>query len=649
MQTDPGEDNSSAPPDGKLNVHCPAVTNSRAVLAALALSALGVVYGDIGTSPLYALRTCFSSHVGVAPTHNNVLGLLSLIFWSLILIVSVKYLAFVMRADNRGEGGILALLALAIPERERAASTRTLWLLTAAGVFGAALLYGDGLITPAISVLGAVEGLEVATQGLKPYVVPLTILILAALFSVQRIGTGGVGKVFGWVMLLWFVTIAALGLKQIFRVPEVWSAVNPAYAMRFFQENGLRGFHQLGAVFLVLTGAEALYADMGHFGKRPIRLAWFALVLPALFLNYLGQGALVLENPAAASNPFYRLAPSWALYPLVTLAAAAAVIASQALISGSFSLTMQAVQLGYMPRVAIEHTSSATRGQIYIPWVNWGLMIACIALVLGFRTSENLAAAYGIAVVLTMIITTFLLFFAARRLWKWSAWRTGVLCAVFLVAELAFLGANLAKIRHGGWFPLAIGIIGFTLMSTWKTGRQRLRQRLINSLLPIEDFLKDVTASKPLRVPGTAIFLAGNPDGTPAALTHNFKHNKIIHKRVVLLTVMIEEIPFVELERRVTVSELGEEFYRVIGRYGFMEEPDAQELLKLCKPHGLNFREMETTFFLSRETIIPSERRGLARWRKRLFALMARNAQPANAYFRLPPNRVVELGLQVEI
>jgi KUP system potassium uptake protein len=615
----------------------------------LALGALGVVYGDIGTSPLYALRSCFSPRGGVSPTHENVLGLLSLIVWSLVLIVSVKYLAFVMRADNRGEGGILALLALAFPEREKASSPRTLWLLTAAGVFGAALLYGDGLITPAITVLGAVEGLEVVTPQLKAYIIPLTIVILVALFSVQRVGTGGVGKIFGWVMLVWFITLALLGVKQIFRVPEVWLAINPAHALSFFQNNGLTGFHQLGAVFLVLTGAEALYADMGHFGKRPIRIAWFALVLPALFLNYLGQGALVLENPDASSNPFYRLAPSWALYPLVALATAAAVIASQALISGSFSLTMQAVQLGYMPRVAIEHTSSATRGQIYIPWINWGLMIACIGLVIGFRTSDNLAAAYGIAVVLTMIITTLLLFFAARRLWKWKAWQAGALCTLFLVADLAFLGANIAKIEHGGWLPLAIGVIGFTLMSTWKTGRRRLRQRLINSLLPIEDFLKEVTNSKPLRVPGTAVFLAGNPDGTPAALTHNFKHNKIIHKRVVLLTVLTDEVPFVERERRVAVTELGEEFYRVIGRYGFMEEPNALDLLKHCKPHGLNFREMETTFFLSRETIIPSERRGLARWRKRLFALMARNAQSANAYFHLPPNRVVELGLQVEI
>ncbi len=647
MQTDTGSGSASAPSAAPDSGHGHAAVKTG--LAATALAALGVVYGDIGTSPLYALRTCFSGESAVAPTHDNVLGILSLIFWALILVVSVKYLVFVLRADNRGEGGILALMALAFPEREKETSPRTKWVLIAFGLFGAALLYGDGLITPAISVLGAMEGLEVAAPALKPYVVPLTIVILVGLFSVQRIGTGGVGRVFGWVMLLWFTTLAILGFKQILQAPEVLKCVNPAYAWQFFADNGWRGFHLLGAVFLVLTGAEALYADMGHFGKKPIRAAWFSLVLPALFINYLGQGALVLETPEAASNPFYRLAPSWALYPLVALATAAAVIASQALISGSFSLTMQAVQLGYMPRVAIEHTSSSARGQIYIPWINWGLMFACIGLVLGFRSSDNLAAAYGIAVVLTMIITTMLFYFTARRLWKWSLIPTAALCAFFLAAELCFLAANLTKIQHGGWFPLTIGAIGFTLMATWKTGRNRLRQRLINSLLPIEDFLKDVAESKPHRVNGTAIFLAGNPDGTPAALTHNFKHNKIIHKRVILLTILIEEIPYVEMERRVNVADLGEGFFRVIGRYGFMEEPDAQEILKLCKPLGLNFREMETTFFLSRETIIASERRGLARWRKRLFALLSRNAQPANAYFRLPPNRVVELGLQVEI
>lgn len=649
METDTGASSDPAPTAEAASTAAQAHVPGKSSLAFLALAALGVVYGDIGTSPLYALRTCFTGPGGVPATHDNVLGILSLIFWSLILIVSVKYLAFVMRADNRGEGGILALLAMTFPERGQHTSTRLFWVFTSLGVFGAALLYGEGLITPAISVLGAMEGLELATPAFASYVVPLTILVLVGLFSVQRIGTGGVGRVFGWVMLVWFLTIAALGVKQILQTPEVVQAVNPLYGFRFIAANGLRGFHLLGAVILVLTGAEALYADMGHFGRRPIRGAWFSVVLPALFLNYLGQGAVVLDNPAAASNPFYRLAPTWMLYPLVALATSAAVIASQALISGSYSLTKQAMQLGFVPRLAIEHTSSSERGQIYMPWVNWAMMLACIGLVLGFRSSDNLAAAYGIAVVMTMTITTTLLFFASQRLWGWHPLKSASVCGVFLIAEIAFLTASLTKIGHGGWFPLAVGVIGFTVMATWKTGRKRLRQRLLNSLLPLEDFLKDVTESKPLRVNGTAVFLAGNPDGTPAALTHNFKHNKILHKRVVLLTILIEEIPFVEAENRVSVSELGEGFYRVIGRYGFMEEPDAPEILKLCKPHGLNFREMETTFFLSRETIIPSDRRGLARWRKRLFALLARNAQPANAYFRLPPNRVVELGLQVEI
>jgi KUP system potassium uptake protein len=460
------------------------------------------------------------------------------------------------------------------------------------GVFGAALLYGDGLITPAISVLGAIEGLEVATPMFKPYVVPLTILVLAGLFSVQRIGTGRVGSIFGWVMLLWFITLAGLGVNQILRLPEALGAMNPIYAIKFFSANGVRGFHQLGAVFLVLTGAEALYADMGRFGRKSIRCAWFGLVLPALFLNYLGQGALVLQDPATAVNPFYRLAPAWALYPLIGLATIAAVIASQALISGAFSLTMQAVQLGFAPRVAIEHTSSSARGQIYVPWINWGLMFACIGLVLGFGSSDSLAAAYGIAVVLTMVITTLLLFFAAQRLWGWSGLKAGALCAVFLAVDLCFLGANLMKIAHGGWFPLVVGGIGFTIMSTWKTGRQQLHQRLIKSLLPIEVFLQDVAMTQPPRVPGTAVFLAGNADGVPAALTHNFKHNKMIHKRVVLLTIVNEEIPFVHPERRVTVVELGQGFHRVIGRFGFMEEPNVQDVLKLCKPQGLNFREM---------------------------------------------------------
>jgi len=618
-------------------------------LGALVLGALGVVYGDIGTSPLYALRSCFSGANGVEATHANVLGVLSLIFWALALIVSLKYIVFVLRADNRGEGGILALMALACPERQRAGATRAVRFFTLLGIFGAALLYGDGLITPAITVLGAVEGLEVATPLFGPYTVPLSALILVVLFSVQRVGTGGVGRVFGWVMLLWFATLAGLGVKEVVRAPEVLAAISPQPGLRFLLDHGWRGFLVLGSVFLVLTGAEALYADMGHFGRRPIRLAWFGFVLPALFLNYLGQGALVLHNPEAAANPFYRLAPGWALFPLVGLATAAAVIASQALISGAFSLTMQAVQLGYAPRMAIAHTSSAKRGQIYIPWVNWVLMLACIGLVAGFRSSDNLAAAYGIAVVLTMLITTCLLGFAAQRLWGWSRLQTGLFAAVFLALELAFLVANLMKVQHGGWFPLAIGGVGFALLSTWKAGRVLLRQRLATSILPLATFLKSIQEAPPVRVKGTAVFLAGNAEGAPLALLHNLKHNKILHERVILLTVVVEEVPWVEAEHRAEVQDLGSGFHRVVGRYGFMEEPRVSHILRLCQPRGLKLREADTTFFLSRETLLASRRPGLARWRKHLFALMARNAQPATAYFRLPVNRVVELGMQIEI
>ncbi len=615
----------------------------------LVLGALGVVYGDIGTSPLYALRACFNGATGVAPSRDNVFGVLSLIVWSLALIVSVKYIAFVLRADNRGEGGILTLMTVAFPGQQRRNAGRAARLLTLFALFGASLLYGEGLITPAITVLGAVEGLETATPLFSRYTVPLSLCILMALFSVQRAGAGGLGRVFGWVMLVWFVTIAALGINAISRAPGILASLSPHYALRFFAANGWQAYFVLGGVFLVVTGAEALYADLGHFGRKPIRVAWFGLVLPALLLNYLGQGALLMVHPEAAENPFYRMAPPWALYGLVFLATSAAVIASQALISGSFSLTVQAVRLGYAPRVLINHTSSTQHGQIYVPGINWVFMGVCLGLVLGFRSSGNLAAAYGIAVVCTMLITTCLFFFAARRLWGWSSMKAGAVSLSFLLAELAFLGANLSKVEHGGWFPLAVGAFGFTLMSTWKTGRARLRQRLAHSLVPLTDFLRNVMSDFPKRVKGTAVFLAGNPEGTPLALLHNLKHNKILHERVVLLTVLVEEIPFVEEERRVEVTDLGNSFYRVLAHYGFMEEPQVPEVLKSCRQLGLELSPMTTTFFLSRETIIPSERRGFARWRKHLFATLSRNAQPATAYFGLPPDRVVELGMQIEI
>jgi KUP system potassium uptake protein len=477
----------------------------------------------------------------------------------------------------------------------------------------------------------------------------MTIVVLIVLFAFQRIGTARVGKIFGPVMLIWFFALAATGVRGILTAPGVLVSFNPTYAARFFSMNGTSGFIVLGAVFLVLTGGEALYADMGHFGRQPIRLAWFLIVLPALLLNYLGQGALLLRAPELASNPFYNLMPSWAIYPMVGLATAAGVIASQALISGAFSLTMQAIQLGYCPRLRVEHTSLRERGQIYMPQINWLLMISCIGLVIGFRTSSNLAAAYGIAVTMTMIVTTILFYFAARRIWNWPKITAGLLCGAFLVIELAFFGANLLKIAHGGWFPLVVGFIVFTLLSTWKTGRQILGARLRASSLPLKMFLEDIERDPPHRVPGTAVFLYGNAEGTPLALLHNLKHNKVLHKRIIILTVATDEVPHVHYSTRIQVELLADGFYRVVAHYGFMEDPNIPELLASCKEHGLEVQPMQTTYFLSRETIIPTPRPGMVLWRERLFRLMAQNSQSATAFFRLPANRVVELGMQVEI
>ena len=622
---------------------------NRAALPALTLAALGVVYGDIGTSPLYAMKECFNpaSEHSIQPTPDNVLGVLSLMFWSLILIVSIKYLSFVMRASNRGEGGILALLALAIPDREKPSRLRA--ILIGCGVFGAALLYGDGMITPAISVLSAVEGLSVATKVFDPYILPITVVILVGLFSIQRLGTGHLGRLFGPLMLVWFVTLVVLGINGVLAKPEVIAAINPWHGLHFLLTAGYQGFVVVGAVFLVVTGGEALYADMGHFGVRPIRIAWFALVLPALFINYLGQGALLLVNPAAAENPFYLLAPAWALYPLVILSTAATVIASQALISGAFSLSMHAIQLGYLPRMVIRHTSSAERGQIYMPHVNWALMVACIGLVLGFQTSSNLAAAYGIAVTLTMLVTTMLFYFAARRLWGWSKLKVIALCGLFLSVELAFCASNLLKVAHGGWFPLVMGAGIFTVMATWKTGRRLVWAKMQNATLPRALFFADIEVNPPQRVPGTAIFMAGNPDGTPVALLHNLKHNKVLHARNILLTITTDEVPHVPAADRVRVEQLPAGFQRVVGHYGFMEEPDVLDLLKNCPLAGGPLEIPKTTFFLSRETILDTGNARMLRWRKWLFAVLARNASSATSYFGLPANRVVELGMQVEI
>jgi KUP system potassium uptake protein len=616
-------------------------------LAILSLTALGIVYGDIGTSPLYAMRECFHGPHAIASTPANIFGVLSLIFWALILIISIKYCVFVLRADNRGEGGILALTALATPIKIVSKSERT--LLIVLGIFGAALLYGDGIITPAISVLGAIEGLNVATPLFAPYVVPVTVVIIVGLFLIQSRGTAKVGRLFGPVMLVWFLVIAALGVSQIVRHPSVIGAFNPLHGFDFFLRNGWHGFLVLGTVFLVVTGGEALYADMGHFGKRPIRLVWYTLVLPALLLNYLGQGALLIENPALAENPFYRLAPGWALYPLIALATCAAVIASQALISGAYSLTMQAIQLGFMPRLKIEHTSSTEMGQIYIPALNWALMLGCIAIVVGFGSSSNLAAAYGVAVTATMVITTILLGVVAREKWGWNLSVALALAGFFLVIDLAFFGANVIKIPAGGWFPLVVGALIFLLMTTWKKGRRILASRMLSLAIPIEDFLRDIAGNPPVRVPGTAVFMNGTGTGTPPALEHNLEHNKVLHERVVLLTVKTRQVPHVEPEERVSVEPLGQEFYRLIINYGFMEDPDVPGVLASTETHGLAFDPAETTYFLGRETVIASKHPGMMLWREKLFALMSRNASTATAYFCLPPDRVVEMGSQVEI
>jgi len=622
---------------------------SKTGLGAMMLGALGVVYGDIGTSPLYALRECFTAHGShhVAPTQENVLGILSLILWSLILLVSVKYLAVVMRADNDGEGGILALLSLAVPRSTT--PTKVASFLTISGLFGACLLYGDGMLTPAISVLSAVEGLNVTTDVFEPYVIPITVVIIFILFSFQHYGTGGVGRVFGPITLIWFGVIAALGIRGIMMAPEIIEAVNPLFGFNFLWNNGWVGFPVLGAVFLVVTGGEALYADMGHFGVKPIRWAWFTIVLPALALNYFGQGALLLTNPEAASNPFYLLAPAWSLYPLVILATLATVIASQALISGVFSLTMQAMQLGYLPRMAVRHTSSSERGQIYMPQMNWWLMLCCIGLVIGFGSSSRMAAAYGIAVTGTMVVTTILLYRVARQRWNWGSDRALVVCGLFLVLELAFLGANALKIPDGGWFPLAAGAAIFGVMTTWQAGRRHIQADLESRALPIEFFLQSLDIENPTRVPGTAVFMSGNPHGTPLALLHNIKHNRVLHQRVILLTMSTAEEPHVPVDKQVTVEELRHGLFRVIGRFGFMQEPQVADVIRMAGKLGLNINPEASTFFLSRLNIVPTGKASMCGWRKRLYAFLSRNAQPANMFYDLPANRVVELGMHLEV
>jgi KUP system potassium uptake protein len=634
-----------APPSGK-------------ALAALSVAALGVVFGDIGTSPLYALKECFVGTHGIAPTPENVLGVLSLVFWSLNFLITFKYLTEMMRVDNRGEGGILALLALLRPN-ETAAWGR--WALISAGLFGSALLYGDGIITPAISVLGAIEGLSVATPTLTPYVMWISIAIILGLFLVQRRGTAGIGAIFGPVTTVWFVCIAILGVRGIAMEPEVLRALNPWHAMSFFTRNGLGSITILAAVVLVVTGGEALYADMGHFGRRPIRVAWLAIVLPALVLNYFGQGALILTDPAAAENPFYGLVPRWGLYPMVVIATAAAVTASQALISGAFSLTQQAVQLGYCPRVTIVHTSSSERGQIYIPEINWGLMVACIGLVLAFQNSSNLAGTYGVAVCGTMATTTILFSAVARERMGWSLLRVALLGVLLLTVDLAFFGANLTKVPHGGWFPLAVAALVFVLMATWKKGRRIVTAVLREGTLPMDLFIKEMAKRPPVRVPGVAVFMTSDLSGAPPVLLHHLKHNKVLHERVILMSVATHEIPQVPAEDRVELQDLGLGFYVVQASYGFMESPNVPEILQSLASRGLAAKMTETTFYLGRETLIPTRAsrakraalaaKGLwmAMWRKRIFVVMTNNSRSATAFFGLPPNRVIELGAQVQI
>ncbi|MEO7433224.1 MAG: potassium transporter Kup [Dokdonella sp.] len=619
---------------------------TRTRMRTLVLGAIGVVYGDIGTSPLYTIKQTFGEH-GVAPTEANVLGVLSLIFWSLILVVSVKYAGFIMRADNKGEGGIMALTALA--QRSVRSSARARWWIVVLGLFGAALFFGDGVITPAISVLGAVEGLEILAPGFEHWVVPASAVIIVLLFSFQKYGTGRVGAVFAPVMILWFLTLAVLGIWHVGQNPAVLRALSPYYAVEFFIHARWTAFFALGTVILAITGAEALYADMGHFGKAPIRRSWFAFVLPSLVLNYFGQGALLIADPNAAANPLYLMVPSMLLVPMLILATAAAVIASQAVISGAFSVTREAISLGFLPRMQVRHTSREQMGQIYLPWINRMLMVLTLAVVVGFRSSDNLGAAYGIAVVGTMTIDSILVMIVFRRMWHWTRLQVGVVGALFLFVDLAFLTANADKVEHGGWFPLVLGGVIFTMMATWRRGRELVMREIRQGGLALEPFISSIVAHPPLRVSGTAVFLTANQAGVPHALLHNLKHNKVLHERNVILTVDAVDTPIAEPNERIEVEALGDKFFRATLRFGFVEDPNVPQALAGINECGLPFDMMDTTFFLSRESIVATDRPGMALWRDRIFAFMQRNAIPATAFFQIPGNRLIELGTQVEI
>jgi KUP system potassium uptake protein len=617
-------------------------------LATLSLAALGVVYGDIGTSPLYAFRECLYEYHGAQPGAPEVLGILSLIFWALIIVISIKYALIVTRADNDGDGGIIALVAL-LSLGFRASQGKRAFLI-ALGLFGAALLYGDGTITPAVSVLSAIEGLRAADPQLAPLVIPITCAILILLFMFQKRGTGRIGAVFGPLMIAWFATLAALGVVQILRTPGVLRAVNPIYAVNFFRSGGLAGFRIVGAVFLVVTGGEALYADMGHFGVRPIRVAWFSVVLPALMLNYFGQGALVLTDPRHAKNPFYDLAPHWALFLLVTLATCATIIASQAVISGAFSLTRQAIELGYWPRMNILQTSPEEIGQVYVPGLNSIFMFGTLALVIGFGSSSRLAGAYGVGVSTTMVITTVLVFFVARDRWRWRPLVAGLVCAPLFLVDLSFFSSNILKIPAGGWFPLCVGLLGYTLMSTWRRGRQMLFARLSVDIKPLEVFLADIAKDPPTRVPGVVVYLTGRVQGTSPMLIRQLAHNRVLHEQVILLTILTEEVPRVPASRRLEIEPLEQGFVRIVVHYGFMQNPNVPAALRLCERFGLALDLDQVTYCAGHETLVPSARfSGMLPWRKKLFAFMSRNAPRATALFHLPPGQVVEIGTQVEI
>jgi KUP system potassium uptake protein len=616
-------------------------------LSALTIGAIGVVFGDIGTSPLYALKESFSPTHGIPLNTTTVYGILSVMFWAMTALVTVKYLVFMMRADNKGEGGILALTALA--QRCFRKGTRRHWWVVALGMFGAAMFYGDAIITPAISVLSAVEGLGLVEPALNQFVVPISIGILIALFAVQRHGTAAVGLFFGPVMVLWFVVLAVLGVLQIINNPAILQAFNPWYSWQFFIEHKVAAWITLGAVVLCVTGGEALYADMGHFGRRPIRLGWFSLVWPALLLNYFGQGALLLSNPDAIKNPFYLMAPNWALLPMVGLAACATVIASQAVISGAFSLTKQAIQLGYLPRFNIQHTNEKESGQIYIPFINWGLLVGIIALVVIFKNSSNLAAAYGIAVMLTMTIDTLLLLVVMVYIWKWSRVFAAILVGGILANDLMFLSATATKIGDGGWFPLVIGVAMFTVMSTWRRGREIVRRKVNDGAMPLKGFVESIALSDTPRVEGTGVFMTTNPEGVPNALLHNLKHNKVLHGRVIILSIVIEDIPRVPKEDYIWIDNHGHGFYTITAHYGFKESPNVPVMLEDCRLQSMKFDMMDTSFFVNRESLIATPKGGMALWREHIFVWMSHLAAKASDYFRIPTNRVVELGTQVEI